>query len=85
VYIDDILIASNNEEEHKENLHLVFQRLKKYSLTINLQKSIFGEKSVKFLGYNISEEGTLPDKGRVATIQNANHPKPLKNFVDSWV
>jgi len=30
---------------------------------------------VKFLGYNISEEGTLPDKGKVATIQEY---KPLK-------
>jgi len=68
VYIDDILIASSNEEEHKEHLLLVFQRLQKYGLTINLQKSTIGEKSVKFLGYNISER-TLPDKESVRAPQ----------------
>jgi len=94
VYIDDILIASSNEEEHKEHLLLVFQRLQKYGLTINLQKSTIGEKSVKFLGYNISERGTLPDKERIAVIQDFKPPKTVKelrrflgmiNFYRRWI
>jgi hypothetical protein len=36
VYIDDTLIGSVKEEEHKKHLYLVFQRLHKYGLTINL-------------------------------------------------
>lgn len=69
IHIDDILIASVDEEEHKKHLYLIFQRLHKYILTINLQKSIFGEKTVKFLGHSVSEEGTLPDKERITAIQ----------------
>jgi len=94
IYIDDILIASVNEEEHKKHLYLVFQRLHKYGLTINLQKSIFGEKTVKFLGYNISEKGTLPDKERITAIQECKPPNTVKelrrflgmiNFYRRWI
>ena len=31
-YIDHILIASSNDEEHKEHLRVVFTRLKEFSL-----------------------------------------------------
>lgn len=94
VYIDDILIASNSEEEHKDHLHLVLQRLQKFGLTINVQKSVIGEKTVKFLGYNISEKGTIPDEERVTVIQNYKQPKTVKelrrflgmiNFYRRWI
>lgn len=44
VYIDDILIASKDEEEHKDHLRCVLQQLQKYGLTINVQK-VFLEKN----------------------------------------
>lgn len=45
-YIDDILIASSSEFEHQEHLKLVFQRLEKYGLAINLEKCKFGVSQV---------------------------------------
>ncbi|XP_066253847.1 uncharacterized protein [Euwallacea similis] len=55
-YIDDILIASTNEAQHKEHLKTIFERLHQYGLTINLNKCVFGEHQVQFLGYQVSEK-----------------------------
>ncbi|UYV75001.1 hypothetical protein LAZ67_12002062 [Cordylochernes scorpioides] len=40
-YLDDILIASTDEKQHKEHLNLVFKRLNEYGLKINVSKSVF--------------------------------------------
>lgn len=53
-YLDDILIASNTYEQHEEHLKQIFARLEKFGLTINLDKRVFGEKQVKFLGHLVS-------------------------------
>ena len=37
-YIDDILVASTNENEHKEHLKMVFDRLQQNGITINVNK-----------------------------------------------
>ncbi|CAI9717431.1 Hypothetical predicted protein [Octopus vulgaris] len=34
-YIDDIVVASNSDEEHNQHLHLLFERLRKYGVVIN--------------------------------------------------
>lgn len=41
-YFDDILITTNNLEEHKEHLEIVLQKIKKFPLRANLGKSILG-------------------------------------------
>lgn len=40
-YLDDLLIASRDVEEHQRHLEQVFQRLKKSGLSINVAKSKF--------------------------------------------
>lgn len=46
IYIDDILIASKNQEEHINHLTQVFQRLSDYSMSINLSKCVFGKGTI---------------------------------------
>ncbi|BHF65887.1 hypothetical protein SprV_0200890100 [Sparganum proliferum] len=41
-YLDDLLVASRNEEEYKEHLALVFDRLDKFGVVINPSKCKFG-------------------------------------------
>lgn len=43
-YIDDILIASKNEEEHLRHIKILFKRLDEYGLLINPAKCVFGAK-----------------------------------------
>jgi hypothetical protein len=41
VFIADILVYSNNEEEHEEHLHLVLLKLRDHMLYTNLSKCEF--------------------------------------------
>ncbi|GBM33640.1 Transposon Ty3-I Gag-Pol polyprotein [Araneus ventricosus] len=66
-YLDDILIASKNEDQHKLDVEKVFQRLKNYGLKINIGKCIFGQETLQFLGFQISSSSVspLPNKDKV--------------------
>lgn len=59
-YLDDVLIASFSEEEPCLHLKIVFQRLDKYGLRININKLVLGVPEIDFLGYQISAERSKP-------------------------
>lgn len=64
VYVDDLLIFSKTEQDHIRHLKLVADRLHDYAIQINMKKSKFLQKSVKYCGY-VVEDGKLkvdPDK-----------------------
>ncbi|GFW77098.1 retrovirus-related Pol polyprotein from transposon opus [Trichonephila clavipes] len=76
-FIDDILIASQNVQEHTTNLRALFERLDYYGLTIKPSKCTFGVDSLKFLGFQVSSEGISPLPDRVNAIQNFPRPNTL--------
>ena len=51
VFIDDILVYSKNEEEHKEHLRLVLEKLREHQLYAKFSKCEFWLKEVGFLLY----------------------------------
>ncbi|KAG0436316.1 Retrovirus-related Pol polyprotein from transposon opus [Dictyocoela muelleri] len=53
-YLDDILIFGQDKREHDRNLKEVLNRLKKYNLEINEEKSVICKNEIKFLGFQIS-------------------------------
>lgn len=73
-YIDDILIASNTPEQHKYHLQVLFQRLEKYGICINLFKCVFAQDKIPFLGYIVSQQEIAPTPERVDTI--IKYPRP---------
>lgn len=77
-YVDDICIASKDEEEHKRHLELVFQRLQKFDLRINLAKCALGKSAVIFLGHKVDANGITPPTDKIEAILNFN--KPTKSF-----
>lgn len=79
-YIDDVLVASESEEQHMDHLRIIFNRLKQYSLVLNTNKSVFGQTQVKFLGYLVSHEGTLPLPDRVTDILQYQKPTTAKGL-----
>lgn len=80
VYIDDVIVASKSESEHKEHLRLVFERFNKYGLTINTSKCSFGQNEIEFLGYHVSKDGIKPLEQRVSSIINFPRPKTIEEL-----
>lgn len=79
-YIDDILVASKSEEEHKMHLRLLFTRLAEFGINIKTSKCVFGVKSLNFLSHNISEIGILPSQDKVDAIKNFPEPTTIKQI-----
>ena len=67
VFIDDILVYSKNEEEHKEDLRLVLEKLREHQLYAKFSKCEFLLKEVGFLGHIISGEGIAVLLGNAVT------------------
>ena len=73
-YIDEILIASASVEEHKNHLSVVFDRLKKHGLQVNMEKYLFGKYEIEFFGHIINEQELAPTPQKVEAV--SQFPKP---------
>jgi hypothetical protein len=68
VFIDDILIYSQNEQEHEEHLWKVLQKLGDCQLYAKLSMCEFWINEVLFLGHIINQDGLAVDPKKVAAI-----------------
>jgi hypothetical protein len=68
VFIDDILVYSQNEEEHAEHLRIVFTRLRDHQLYAKFSKYEFWLNKVPFLGHVLSGEGISVDPTKVQEV-----------------
>ena len=73
-YLDDILVFSNNREEHFKTVEKVFARLNSYGLSLALPKCHFESEEVEFLGYKINKNGITPLDYKLQPIKS--FPKP---------
>ena len=78
VYLDDIIIYSNDITKHYENLKLVFDQIKASGLKIKLSKCTFLKQEVKFLGHILTKDGLMTDPDKTKTIQEMQVPKCIK-------
>ena len=80
VYLDDILIYSESEEEHQRLLCEVMRRLKENRLQANLTKSMFEVEEVEFVGYIVSAKGLAMSERKIAAVQECPVPQTVKNI-----
>jgi hypothetical protein len=80
VFIYDILIYSQNEQEHEEHLRKVLQRLRDCQLYAKLSKCEFWISEVLFLGHIINRDGLAMDPKKVAAILDWKEPKDVWGF-----
>ena len=83
VYIDDILIIqrdSQSTSEHLIQVEEVLNRLQSAGFKANLRKSFFMQKSVEYLGYQLTDTGIGPQPKKVEAIDRVLPPKSSKQL-----
>ena len=64
VYMDDMIVKSQQEVDHAAHLKRVFEQTRKYNMRLHPEKCTFGVQAGKFLGFYLTERGieANPDK-----------------------
>jgi hypothetical protein len=70
VFVDYILVYSNNREEHEEHLTMVLQVLRENQLYAKFSKCDFFKKEIQYLGHVISVEGVAVDLANIKEIMD---------------
>jgi len=70
IYLDDILIYSNNMSKHYQHVKEVLKCLHKASLYAKAEKCEFYSESVEYLGYILSSSGLIMSDNKVKIIQD---------------
>jgi len=74
VFIDDILVYSENEQDHAKYLRVVLTRLREHQLYAKFSKCEFWLKKVPFLGHILSEERIAMDPSMVQEVMDWKAP-----------
>jgi hypothetical protein len=80
VYIDDLLVASSNVDEHYQHLTLLFQRLSDNRIIVNPDKCELGKTELIFLGHKITPEGISPSEDKVRAIVEYTLPSSVREL-----
>ena len=73
-YLDDIIIFSQNEEDHLKHIEIIFKKLKKADLKLKESKCDFFKKEIHYLGHLILVNGIQPLPEKLESIRSM--PKP---------
>jgi hypothetical protein len=73
VFIDDILVYSENEQDHAEHLRIVLTRLRDHQLYAKFSKCEFWLKIVPFLSH-VSKNGISVDPSKVQEVMDWKAP-----------
>ncbi|CAG2246897.1 unnamed protein product [Mytilus edulis] len=84
VYVDDVIIWSENFESHLQHLDLIFKRLKEANLKLRPNKCDFAKSEILYLGHIISKEGIKVDSSKtnaVETFPIPNNQHDVRSFL----
>ena len=84
LFIDDICVFSNSEQEHAEHLAIVLERLERHDLRANARKCHFFQPEISHLGHTISHDSVRPDPAAVAAVTEMPSPtnaQELRRFL----
>ena len=80
VFIDDILIYSEDEASHAIHLRKVLELLRKNELVAKYSKCHFWESEVRFLGHVINQDGICVDPDKVRTVEEWKRPASVTDI-----
>jgi len=80
IYLDDLTVFSKTNQQHLDHLRQVFLICRKYGISLNPKKSLFGLEEGKLLGHIMSKEGIRIDRDRIQAILQVPHPRNIKEL-----
>jgi transposase InsO family protein len=78
VYLDDVIVHGRTQIELVDRLRLVFERLRKFKLTLNPDKCQFGLQSIEYVGHVIDETGISMSTDRIHNVLQFDEPRNLR-------
>ena len=78
VYLDDILVYSENIVEHIKLVQQVLNRLQQHDQPVLSKNSVFHQEEVKFLAYIVKTSGVSMSDRKVKSLENWAHPRSVK-------
>jgi hypothetical protein len=79
-YLDDITVAGRTMEEHDTNVNKFMLTARQHGLTLNEDKCVFAQTSVKLLGYLVSHNSIKPDPDRLQALLDIRLPTTPKEL-----
>jgi hypothetical protein len=80
VYIDDVVIYTDDYDKHLQIVEMVLTRLNDNGLIINAEKSTFLATQITYLGMDFDENGYRPVETCLPKIQNYSAPRDRKGI-----
>jgi hypothetical protein len=77
-YVDDIVVASKNKEDHLADLAETFANMRGARLCLNPEKCVFGVCQGKILGYLVSHRGIEANPTKIQAIINMSPPQSTR-------
>ena len=81
IYLDDVIVFSQTEEDHLIRLRAVFEHFREHGLKLKPSKCHFLWKEITFLGHKVSEEGMKPGEEGLRSIAEM---APPRNYTKIW-
>lgn len=78
IYLDDIIVFSKSESLHLKHVRTIFNKCRKFGVSLHPKKSHFAMIEGKLLGHIVSNDGIKIDPNRVTTIQQIEQPRNKK-------
>ena len=72
IYLDDVIIFSQTEEEHLERMRVVFDHLCKHGLKLKPSKCDVFQSEINYLAHHVSKKGVLPSKKKLGSLLSAH-------------
>ena len=77
VYLDDIIIFSDTEEEHLKRLEAVFQKLCTAGLKLKPSKCFFFKEEIEYLGHVVSGKGISTNPKKIEAVSKWPTPRTV--------
>ena len=77
-YIDDIAVHSSDWIGHLKHIEMFLSQMRVHNVTLNLNKCIFGQGKVKFIGHLVGSGTCQMDPERIATLIKLQVPETKK-------